>query len=108
MGRGDDKKVHLTASPPPPTFYSVPLRVNKQTIKFKPKISANRSLNKRPGGSMYAIGTYNSCAITWQKWRSDAILVDFQNKDGQRSAGIRVIGLLRKIRRSRDTKDIKN
>ena len=42
--------------------------------------------------------------ITSQKSRSDAILVDFQNKNGQRSEDDRVFGLLRKIRRSRERK----
>ena len=38
-----------------------------------------------------------SFAITSQKSRSDAILVDFHNKNGQRSAPDRVFRLLRKI-----------
>ena len=47
---------------------------------------------------------FKSFAMTSQKMQSDAILVDFQNKNGQRSEDDRVFALLRKIRRSRERK----
>ena len=47
---------------------------------------------------------YRSFAITSQKSRSDHIMVDFQNKNGQRSVVNRVFGSLRKFGRSRERK----
>ena len=46
---------------------------------------------------------YRSFAITSQKSRSDHIMVDFQNKNGQRSVVNRVFGSLRKFGPSRES-----